>query len=57
MFIQLILSFLWLLQVIQDLYMMNYRLISQEVNMVYGPRVDDMYNFVEVVFMKDNVWN
>ena len=54
---QLILSFLWLLQVIQDLYKMNYRLISQEVNMVYGPRVDDMYNFVEVVFMKDNVWN
>ena len=57
MFIHLILSFLWLLQVIQDLYKMNYRLISQEVNMVYGPRVDDMYNFVEVVFMKDNVWN
>ena len=49
--------FKWLLGVLADLYKMNFRLISQEVNAVYGPHADDMYNFVEVVFMKDEWLN
>ena len=52
-----ILRFLWLLGLLQDLYKLNFRVISQEVNMIQGPGKDGLYNFVEVVFMKDNVWN
>jgi len=49
--------FLWLLGVLQDLYKLNFRVISQEVNMVIGPHTDRYYNLVEVVFMKDSIWN
>jgi len=49
--------FIWLLEVLQDLYKMGFRVISHEVNMVIGPKEDGMYNLVEVVFMKDNIWN
>ena len=30
------------------------RIISQEVNKIVGPGYDGLYNFVEVVFMKDD---
>jgi len=50
-------KFIWLLEVLQELYKLNFRVISHEVNMVMGPAVDGLYNLVEVVFMKDNVWN
>merc|ERR1712106_400828 len=46
-----------LLQILQSLYKLNFRVISHEVNMVMGPGKDSFYNFVEVVFMKDNLWS
>jgi len=49
--------FVWLLEVLQQLYKINFRVISHKVNMIVGPGHDNLYNLVEVVFMKDNVWN
>ena len=48
--------FLKLIEMLQDLYKLNFRIISHEVNMVMGPGADGRYNFLEVVFMKDDVW-
>ena len=53
----LFLRFIWLLEVLQELYTLNFRVISHEVNMVMGPGEGGLYNLVEVVFMKDNIWN
>ena len=50
------LSYVPLLQILQSLYKLKFRVISHEVNMVMGPGKDSFYNFVEVVFMKDNLW-
>jgi len=44
-----------LLQLLQDLHRLHFRVISHQVNMVMGPNKDSFYNFVEVVFMKDNL--
>ena len=51
--------FIWLLEVLQKLYKMNFRLISHEVNMVAGPDLDrdKLYTIMDVVFMKDDVWS
>jgi len=46
-------KFIWLLHILKSLYQLNFRIISQEVNMVAGPGSDGFYSFVEVVFMKD----
>ena len=53
------LSFVWLLDILQQLYKLNFRVISHEVNMVAGPVgvAHDLYSLVEVVFMKDDVWS
>ena len=50
-------SFIWLLELLQEMYKLNFRVISHEVNMVNGPTNHKLYNLMEVVFMKDNVWN
>ena len=50
-------SFIWMLEILQQLYKLNFRVISHEVNMVMGPAKHNLYNLVEVVFMKDDVWN
>ena len=43
-----------LLQLVQDLYKLGFRVISHEPNMVVGPDPEDgFYHFVEVVFMKE----
>ena len=39
------------------MFKLNFRVISHEVNMVAGPTNHKLYNLMEVVFMKDNVWN
>ena len=44
-----------LLKILQDLYKMGFRVISHEPNMVKGPGSDGIYNFVEVVFMKEKL--
>jgi len=49
-------NFIWLLEILQKLYKMNFRLISHEVNMVTGAGPHKMYTLMEVVFMKDDVW-
>ena len=41
-----------LLGILQQLYRLGFRLISQEVNMVVGPDSQGFYNLMEVVFMK-----
>ena len=46
-----------MLEILQQLYKLNFRVISHEVNMVMGPAKHNLYNLVEVVFMKDDVWN
>ena len=46
-----------MLDILQQLYKMNFRVISHEVNMVAGPGAHNLYNLVEVVFMKDDVWS
>jgi len=48
--------FKWLLKLMQDLYRLNFRLISYQPNLVVGPATDTYYNYMEVVLMKDNVW-
>merc|ERR1711874_265884 len=47
-------KFIWLLELLQQMYRMNFRVISHEVNMVGGP-TNKLYTMMEVVFMKDNV--
>lgn len=41
-----------ILQHLQDLYKLGFRVISHEVNMVKGPGMDGIYNFVEIVLLK-----
>jgi len=45
-------KFKGMLEILQQLYKMNFRVISHEVNMVVGPGAHNLYNLVEVVFMK-----
>ena len=46
-------QYIELLEILKDLYKLGFVLISQEVNMVWGPRdPDGLYDLVEVVFMK-----
>ena len=42
-----------LLRILQDLYKLGFRVISQEVNMVVGADENGIYNFLEIVFMKE----
>jgi len=42
---------------LQSLYKLNFRLISYQVNVVARKVVDNYYTLMEVVFMKDDVWN
>jgi len=42
--------------ILRDLYRLNFRLISQSVNKVWGAQ-DGWYRGIEVVFLKDDVWN
>jgi len=49
--------FKWLLKIIQDMYKLNFRLISSQPNLYMGPGQDSYYHWIEVVFMKDNVWS
>ena len=42
---------------LQSLYKLNFRLISYQVNVVARKVVDNYYTLIEVVFMKDDVWN
>ena len=42
-----------LLQTVQELYRLGFRVISHEPNMVVGPGSDGLYHFVEVVFMRE----
>ena len=41
-----------LLRILQDLYRLGFRVISQEVNMLMGADNKGFYNLLEVVFMK-----
>ena len=41
-----------LLGILQKLYRLGFRVISQEVNMVVGPDSKGYYKLMEVVFMK-----
>ena len=43
-----------ILQHLQDLYRLGFRVISHEVNMVKGPGMDGIYNFVEIVLLKSS---
>ena len=45
-------QYITLLRILQDLYKLGFRVISQEVNMVKGADKKGFYNFLEVVFMK-----
>ena len=42
-----------LLRILQDLYRLGFRVISQEVNMLMGADNKGFYNLLEVVFMKE----
>ena len=42
-----------LLRILQDLYRLGFRVISQEVNMIVGADKNGIYNFLEIVFMKE----
>jgi len=50
-------KFKGLVTVLQDLYRLNFRLISYQVNLVARKVMDNYYTLMEVVFMKDDVWN
>ena len=41
-----------MVRILQELYTLQYRIISHEVNMVVGPDSKGYYNLVEVVFSK-----
>ena len=45
-------QFSTLLGILQHLYRLGFRVISQEVNMVVGPDSKGYYKLMEVVFMK-----
>jgi len=45
-------QYIILLQHLQDLYNLGFRVISHEPNMVKGPGTDGIYNFVEIVLFK-----
>ena len=47
-------QYIQLLRIIQDLYRLGFRVISQEVNMVVGADKNGIYNHLEIVFMKEN---
>ena len=50
--------FKWLLDLLNQLYHLNYRLISHEINMTVGkPASEGYYSYMEVVLMKDVVWS
>ena len=50
--------FKWLLDLLNQLYHENYRLISHEINMTVGkPSSEGYYSYMEVVLMKDVVWS
>jgi len=51
--------FQWLLKILQELYSLGFRLISHQVNMtVKSQHLWGGYHaFLEVVLMKDFVWN
>ena len=50
--------FKWLLDLLKQLYHLNYRLISHEINMTLGkPANGGYYSFMEIVLMKDQVWS
>jgi hypothetical protein len=51
-----IFRFKWLVTLLQQLYKLNFRLISYEPNMVTD-KISGYYQYFEVVFKKDNVWN
>ena len=42
-----------LLQLVQELYKLGFRVISHEANMVVGPGTDGFYHYLEVVFMRE----
>ena len=46
-----------LLSILQDLYKLKFRLISYQVNLVARKVMDNYFTLMEVVFMKDEVWN
>ena len=50
------LRFKWMLHIIQEMYKLNFRLISSQPNLFVGPGQDSYYSLIEVVFMKDNIW-
>eukprot|EP00091_Calanus_sinicus_P023101 TRINITY_DN7642_c0_g1_i1.p1 TRINITY_DN7642_c0_g1~~TRINITY_DN7642_c0_g1_i1.p1 ORF type:complete len:182 (-),score=37.16 TRINITY_DN7642_c0_g1_i1:93-638(-) len=52
-----VMNHIWLLDLMQQMYKLNFRLISHEVNMAVGPQQHKLYNLMDVTFMKDNVWN
>ena len=43
-----------LLRILQDLHRLGFRVISQEVNMVMGADKNGFYNYLEIVFMKED---
>jgi len=45
-------QYIEILKILQDLYVMGFKVISHEPNMVKGPGPNGFYNFVEVVLMK-----
>ena len=45
-------QYIEILKILQDLYVMGFKVISHEPNLVKGPGPNGFYNFVEVVLMK-----
>ena len=45
-------QYIELLHILRDMYQLGFVLISQEVNMVWGPRdPDGLYDLIEIVFI------
>ena len=53
----LLFRFKGLVSILQELYKLNFRLISYQVNLVARTERDKHFTLMEVVFMKDTVWN
>ena len=50
--------FKWLLDLMNQLYQMNFRLKSHEIDMTVGkPANAGYYSYMELVFMKDDIWS
>ena len=49
--------FQWLLSVLQGLYLQGFWVVSHEVNMSVKTFVEGYQPLLEVVLMKDEVWN